>query len=91
MSVCADRFGGLNVAFNFAGASRGGPIVNHSIQDWDLGVDLCLKGVLLSLKHEGGQMRSSGGGAIVNVSSVCAHFPVYGGPLIARQSRLSRC
>jgi len=78
ISDCADRFGGLDVAFNVAGAGKGDPIVDHSVQDWDFTVDLCLKGVLLCLKYEARQMISHGGGAIVNVSSVCAHFPVYG-------------
>lgn len=78
ISNCAERFGGLDMAFNVAGAGKGGPVVDHSVQDWDFTVDLCLKAVLLSLKHEARQMLSRGGGSIVNVSSVCAHFPVYG-------------
>jgi NAD(P)-dependent dehydrogenase (short-subunit alcohol dehydrogenase family) len=75
---CAERFGGMDIAFNVAGASKVGPIVDHSLQDWDFTVDLCLKGVLLCLKYEARQMIARGGGAIVNVSSVCAHMPVYG-------------
>jgi NAD(P)-dependent dehydrogenase (short-subunit alcohol dehydrogenase family) len=75
---CAERFGGLNLAFNVAGAARSGPIVSQSVCDWDFTVDLCLKGVFLSLKHEARLMSSRRGGAIVNVSSVCARFPVYG-------------
>jgi NAD(P)-dependent dehydrogenase (short-subunit alcohol dehydrogenase family) len=75
---CDDRFGRLDMAFNVAGASRGGSIMEHSLQDWDFTIDLCLKGVLLSMKHEARLLSSCGGGAIVNVSSVCAHFPVRG-------------
>lgn len=75
---CAERFGGLDLAFNVAGASRSSPIVDTSAQDWDFTVDLCLKSVLLSVKHEARLMLLRGGGAIVNISSVCAHFPVYG-------------
>jgi NAD(P)-dependent dehydrogenase (short-subunit alcohol dehydrogenase family) len=77
ISSCVERFGGLDLAFNVAGASKGGPIVDHAVQDWDFTVDLCLKGVLLSVKHEARQMIARGGGAIVSVSSVCAHMPVY--------------
>jgi NAD(P)-dependent dehydrogenase (short-subunit alcohol dehydrogenase family) len=79
MADCAARFGAPDVAFNVAGASRGGPIVDHSIEDWDFTLDLCLKGVLLCMKHEARSMIPRGRGAIVNISSVCAHFPVYGG------------
>jgi NAD(P)-dependent dehydrogenase (short-subunit alcohol dehydrogenase family) len=74
---CVDRFGSLDMAFNVAGASKGGPIVDHSLQDWGFTIDLCLSSVLLCLKYEARQMLARGG-AIVNVSSVCAHFPVYG-------------
>jgi len=79
VSGCADRFGRLDAAFNVAGASHGGSIVDHAIDDWNFTVDLCLTGVLLSLKHEARQMLAHGRGAIVNVSSVCAHIPVHGG------------
>jgi NAD(P)-dependent dehydrogenase (short-subunit alcohol dehydrogenase family) len=75
---CAQRFGGLDVAFNVAGAGKSSPIVNHDVNHWEFTVDLCLKGVLLCMKYEAPQMIERGGGAIVNVSSVCAHFPVYG-------------
>lgn len=75
---CVDRFGALDMAFNVAGTSRGGIILGHSVDDWDFTVDVCLKSVFVCVKHEGRLMRTDGGGAIVNVSSVCAHFPVRG-------------
>lgn len=70
-------FGGLNVAFNVAGASKMGTITQLSEEDWDFTVDLCLKGVFLSMKHEALQMAKQGGGAIVNVASLNAHVPMY--------------
>lgn len=39
-----DTFGGLDYAFNVAGASRAGLIIDQSEEDWDFTVDLCLKG-----------------------------------------------
>lgn len=72
-------FGGLNYAFNVAGASRAGAIVDQSEADWDFTVDLCLKGVFLSLKHEAKYMKEHGGGAIVNVASLNAHVPMFYG------------
>lgn len=76
---CGARFGAPELAFNVAGASRGGPLLDHSSEDWTFTLDLCLKGVFLCMKHEARSMVPLGRGAIVNISSVCAHFPVYGG------------
>lgn len=67
-----ETFGGLDYAFNVAGASKPGAIVDQSEEDWDFTVDLCLKGVFLSVKHEARYMKEHGGGAIVNVSSLNA-------------------
>lgn len=72
-------FGGLDFAFNVAGASKPGAIVDQSEQDWDFTVDLCLKGVFLSVKHEAKYMKEHGGGAIVNVASLNAHVPMFYG------------
>lgn len=77
VAAAVERFGGLHVAFNAAGAARGGPVVDLSEADWDWTVDLILKGVFLSTKHEARQMRA--GGAIVNISSLNAHVPMWGG------------
>lgn len=79
VAAAVERFGGLHVAFNVAGASRGAAIVDMSEADWDWTVDLVLKGVFLSTKHEARQMQASGiRGAIVNISSLNAHVPLYG-------------
>jgi NAD(P)-dependent dehydrogenase (short-subunit alcohol dehydrogenase family) len=78
VSDCVTHFGNLNAAFNVAGSGRGTTIISNAVEDWDFTVDLCLKGVFLSVKHEARQMLSAGGGSIVNISSVCAHLPVYG-------------
>jgi NAD(P)-dependent dehydrogenase (short-subunit alcohol dehydrogenase family) len=78
MSDCAERFGEVHMAFNVAGGSKGGLLFEHSLSDWNFTVDLCLKGVFVCMKHEARLMRTHGRGTIVNVSSVCAHFPVSG-------------
>ncbi|MFD1849721.1 SDR family NAD(P)-dependent oxidoreductase [Oceanobacillus bengalensis] len=74
-----ETFGGLDYAFNVAGASKSGAIVDQSEEDWDFTVDLCLKGVFLSVKHEAKYMKEHGGGAIVNVASLNAHVPMFYG------------
>ncbi|MEK4303139.1 SDR family NAD(P)-dependent oxidoreductase [Oceanobacillus sp. FSL K6-0251] len=74
-----EAFGGLDIAFNVAGASKSGAIIDQPEEDWNFTVDLCLKGVFLSLKHEAKYMKEHGGGAIVNVSSLNAHVPMHYG------------
>jgi len=80
VALAAERFGGLDVAFNVAGASRPGYIVDLAEDDWDFTVDLCLKGVFLGMKHQARQMMRQGrGGAIVNIASLNAHVPMHAG------------
>lgn len=74
-----ETFGGLDYAFNVAGASKAGAIIDQSVEDWDFTVDLCLKGVFLSVKHEARYMKEHGGGAIVNIASLNAHVPMFYG------------
>lgn len=81
VKTAVDRFGTLDCAFNVAGASRPGYIVDLDESDWDFTVDLCLKGVFLGMKHQARQMlrRGHGGGAIVNIASLNAHVPMHAG------------
>lgn len=80
VALAAQRFGGLDAAFNVAGASRPGYIVDLAEGDWDFTVDLCLKGVFLGMKHQARQMmRQRRGGSVVNIASLNAHVPMHGG------------
>ncbi|SEO48863.1 SDR family NAD(P)-dependent oxidoreductase [Trujillonella endophytica] len=79
VATATDAWGRLDLAFNVAGGARPGPIVDLTEADWDATVDLVLKGVFLSVKHEARVMRAAGGGAVVNVSSLNAHVPMRGG------------
>jgi NAD(P)-dependent dehydrogenase (short-subunit alcohol dehydrogenase family) len=82
--AAVDHFGGLHAAVNAAGIGGFGPITELREEDWDLTVDVCLKGVFLAVKHEAKQMLAQGsGGAIVNVASLNAHVPLYGGAAYA--------
>ena len=56
MTTAVERFGGVHAAFNVAGGSRPGYIVDLAEADWDFTVDLCLKGVFLGMKHQARQM-----------------------------------
>ena len=79
MERAVESFGAVHCAFNVAGASRPGYIVDLAESDWDFTVDLCLKGVFLGMKHQARQMIRQGGGAIVNVASLNAHVPMHAG------------
>lgn len=81
VATAIERFGRLDLAFNVAGAAKQAQIVDQSEEDWDFTVDLVLKGVFLSIKHEARAMRD--GGAIVNVSSLNAHVPMWFGAAYA--------
>lgn len=65
------RFGRLDVAFNNAGVEGAlGPIAEQTVENYAHVFDANVKGVFLSLKHEIPAMLLTGGGAIVNTSSV---------------------
>lgn len=73
------HYGQLDFAFNVAGAAKAGVMTDLTESDWDFTVDLCLKGVFLCVKHQARYMKDHGGGAIVNIASLNAHVPMYGG------------
>jgi meso-butanediol dehydrogenase/(S,S)-butanediol dehydrogenase/diacetyl reductase len=80
VQTCVDAFGGVDLAFNVAGASRPAPIVELTEEDWDFTVDLCLKGVFLGIKHEARAMIAGGRqGAIVNIASLNSRVPMFFG------------
>jgi len=62
----------LDVAFNNAGIEGDvkPTLIDHAEANFDLVMDINVKGVWLSMKYEIPQMLKTGGGAIVNCSSV---------------------
>jgi NAD(P)-dependent dehydrogenase (short-subunit alcohol dehydrogenase family) len=80
MVAQTSRFGPLDCGFNVAGLGKGAPIIDHSLEDWQFVLDICLTGVFLSMKHEGKLMAEGGrGGAILNISSLNSEVPMFGG------------
>lgn len=78
--TCVDTWGGVDLAFNVAGASRPALIVDLTEEDWDFTVDLCLKGVFFGIKHAARAMIASGRrGAIVNIASLNSRVPMFFG------------
>lgn len=68
------RSGALNFAVNAAGGDpgrrNGVDMTMLDVADWTKTVELSLTGVFLPMKHEVTAMRNTGGGTIVNVSSM---------------------
>ncbi len=70
----AEQLGGLDVWVNNAGIlGAATPVVETSDDDFDLVVDVNLRGTFLGSRVAARRMLSRGSGAIVNVSSVAAH------------------
>ena len=65
------KYGRLDYAFNNAGVEQTmAPIVEQTVEEFNQIMNINVKGVWLSMKYEIPEMIKSGGGAIVNNSSV---------------------
>ena len=70
VAVTTSRFGGLHVLVNNAGISVVSSLVEETSEaDWDRVMDINAKGVFLGTKVAIPEMRNSGGGSIINISS----------------------
>ena len=61
--------GGLDIAFNCAGAFILSPLDDYELSDWNAVMALNTTGVFLGMKHQVRAMKKRGGGTIVNMSS----------------------
>lgn len=92
MTRIAARHGRLDIAVNNAGTLTAlGPVGDIDEAQWSEIVAVNLTGVLLSMKHEIGLMRRTGGGAIINVASLLgAHRRLPGlGAYVATKAAVS--
>lgn len=66
-----ERFGRLDCAFNNAGVEQvPTPFLKQTVEIFDQVMNVNVKGVWLSMQHEIPELLKSGGGAIVNTSSI---------------------
>ena len=79
MAAAADRFDGLDIVFNNAGAG-GSPatIEEMSGEAWDQAMALLLRSVALGIRNATPLLRKRGGGAIVNTASIAGLEAGYG-------------
>jgi len=60
----------LDVLVNNAGVASLAPVTEETVEVWNQTIDVNLKGVWLGMKHAIPLMEKTGGGSIVNISSV---------------------
>ena len=79
VEAAVTRFGRLDIGVNCAGLGAFAPIHEQTVEQWDHVLDINLKGVFLSVKHESKAMLAAGnGGAIINIASINARQPAQG-------------
>ena len=72
VATAVDEWDGLDVMVNNAGVGVAGNSTNTSEKDYEMVMDVCLKGTFFGMKHAIPAIRDSGGGSVINMSSVAA-------------------
>ena len=69
-AAAIDAFGRVDIVLNVAGLGAGGMLVDLTIEEYDRIMGVNLKGVMLGTKHGIKTMLPTGGGTILNWSSI---------------------
>jgi meso-butanediol dehydrogenase/(S,S)-butanediol dehydrogenase/diacetyl reductase len=72
VSDVVEAWGGLDVMVNNAGVGVAATAVNTTEEDYERVMDVCVRGTLLGMKYAIPAIRDSGGGSVINMSSVAA-------------------
>lgn len=70
IAATVERFGRLDVLVNNAGVALAGSVEETSLEDWRWLMSINLDAVFLGTKHAILAMKQTGGGSIVNLSSI---------------------
>ncbi len=77
---CVGQFGALDTVVLAAGVIRGGSILEATEADWDLTLDVNLKGAFLAVQAAAEALRASGRARIVGISSDAGRRGFAGAP-----------
>ena len=72
VGTALDEWDGLDVMVNNAGVGVAGNSTNTPEEDYEMVMDVCLKGTFFGMRHAIPAIRDSGGGSVINMSSVAA-------------------
>jgi NAD(P)-dependent dehydrogenase (short-subunit alcohol dehydrogenase family) len=72
INYCEKEFAGLDILVNNAGTGLASSLPSTSESDWQRVIDVNLKGTFLGMKYAIPLMIKSGGGSIINMSSIAA-------------------
>jgi len=70
METAVKEFGRVDAVLNVAGIGRGGMLADVTMEDYDKTLDVDLRGVILGMKYGIRAMLATGGGVILNWSSI---------------------
>jgi len=69
-----EKYGKIDILVNNAGITRDAMTAKMTDEQWDLVIDVNLKGVFNLTRYVGPHMAESGGGSIINIASVVGEF-----------------
>ncbi|MEK4392483.1 SDR family oxidoreductase [Mammaliicoccus sp. FSL K6-3158] len=74
-----EKFGKIDVLINCAGVMPQSYLYHNNYEEWELGIDVNIKGVLYSIGAVLPIMHRQASGHIINISSIGAHTIIPGG------------
>lgn len=75
MTYCRDKFGSIDILVNNAGIYPPSPVESMTEEQFEKVMHVNLRSVFLTTKHAAEVMKDSGGGRIINVTSIDALHP----------------
>lgn len=70
----SEKYGKIDILINNAGITRDALTVKMTDEQWDMVLNVNLKGVFNLTRHVGPLMEANGGGSIVSISSVVGEY-----------------